>query len=67
MRILALWNKESLIGSYIPYMSCYHEVVPEEGLEPSHITAFDFESSASTIPPLRLLKFIIIITQNYLF
>ncbi len=32
----------------------YQKLVPEVGLEPTHIAAFDFESSASTIPPLRL-------------
>ena len=28
-------------------------LVPEEGLEPSHLAAHDFESCASAIPPLR--------------
>lgn len=27
--------------------------VPEEGLEPSHLSIHDFESCASAIPPLR--------------
>ena len=30
--------------------------VPEEGLEPSLLSKHDFESCASTIPPLRLVK-----------
>ena len=30
--------------------------IPMEGLEPSHFTIKDFESSASTIPPHRLKK-----------
>ena len=32
---------------------CFRHVVPEEGLEPSLLTEHDFESCASTIPPLR--------------
>ena len=30
--------------------------MPKEGLEPSHLAIHDFESCASTIPPLRLVK-----------
>ncbi len=33
--------------------------MPEVGLEPTHIATLDFESSASTIPPLRLLFYIL--------
>jgi hypothetical protein len=28
-------------------------MVPKVGLEPTHLSILDFESSASTIPPLR--------------
>jgi hypothetical protein len=34
----------------------YIYIVPKEGLEPSPLSRLDFESSASTIPPLRQFK-----------
>ena len=33
-----------------------NDMVPEAGLEPAHLAAGDFESPASTIPPLGQLK-----------
>lgn len=33
-----------------------HNLVPEVGLEPTSLAAADFESAASTIPPLGPLK-----------
>ena len=34
---------------------CFY-IVPERGLEPPHLSIHDFESCASTIPPLRQVK-----------
>ena len=41
---------DAKIARITDLVSC---LVPEEGLEPSHLAIHDFESCASTIPPLR--------------
>ena len=49
----------SLVYAHIYEMS----MVPEEGLEPSSLAAYDFESYVYTIPPLRLKKYGTIINK----
>ncbi len=43
------YNK-GILGCHWILENCY--VVPEAGLEPARLSTVDFESTASTIPPL---------------
>ena len=41
------------IKSLLLYLLSYGHLVPLEGLEPSRLSAMDFKSSVSAIPPQR--------------